>query len=575
MGNGSGIPARSNALKEDNTLFGLQEWTKISQVGQLPGKRSGHSVVSLGNRTYLFGGCGETTDCLGDYFSYDLSSHCWKKMGFEMYGPKPRASFEMILGPIDGTIIIGGGTAKDAAVHGDLFEYNLLTREWREIFFEEGYTASKEFLSLYGMTMRTYQTTIIGFGGSSGTAYSDITVVLDLPKLKCTKLVTTGSCPSPRYKHQALIVEDRMYVLGGGNYKPKAAPIEVYCLGLHTLRWSRIPTSGDVPISRAAHTVLHDTFSSTVFMWGGFNRQLDRLNDFTSLNLNTMTWSLISYGNGPGPSPRAFHAATIHEGTIYIFGGADGDERFDDLWAFRLRASPPSLMVLAARACGVTPSTTPHAGRSRAVSTNQRSRMSSVERGHRQSRGDVRSEGVFANISRRLSRVRSGSNNGRNRMDPEPLALEINPTLVTYRYERSPTHPVDGTLSARTETPGSRVRATNFSTPQHKRSSLNKYFFAREAIEETSTPSSPRNGEPKRHKLVWNSRNKSDVEEDKSFQQEMQADLAILPSELLTGLRGLAFGADAFSHGLPKESRPLQTPPEPAAETENSNVPYA
>jgi len=310
-------------------------------------------------------------------------------------------------------------------------------------------------------------------------------------------------------------------------------------------------------------------------MWGGFNRQLDRLNDFTSLNLNTMTWSLISYGNGPGPSPRAFHAATIHEGTIYIFGGADGDERFDDLWAFRLRASPPSLMVLAARACGVTPSTTPHAGRSRAVSTNQRSRMSSVERGHRQSRGDVRSEGVFANISRRLSRVRSGSNNGRNRMDPEPLALEINPTLVTYRYERSPTHPVDGTLSARTETPGSRVRATNFSTPQHKRSRLNKYFFAREAIEETSTPSSPRNGEPKRHKLVWNSRNKSDVEEDKSFQQEMQADLAILPSELLTGLRGLAFGADAFSHGLPKESRPLQTPPEPAAETENSNVPYA
>jgi len=56
-------------------------------------------------------------------------------------------------------------------------------------------------------------------------------------------------------------------------------------------------------------------------------------------NAETRVWSLLEPASpvAPIPSARAGHAAVLHEGNLYIFGGKDDEnEKLNDLWRFNL-----------------------------------------------------------------------------------------------------------------------------------------------------------------------------------------------------------------------------------------------
>eukprot|EP00640_Fibrocapsa_japonica_P005025 CAMPEP_0113939592 /NCGR_PEP_ID=MMETSP1339-20121228/5889_1 /TAXON_ID=94617 /ORGANISM="Fibrocapsa japonica" /LENGTH=211 /DNA_ID=CAMNT_0000943151 /DNA_START=243 /DNA_END=878 /DNA_ORIENTATION=+ /assembly_acc=CAM_ASM_000762 len=169
-------------------------------------------------------------------------------------------------------------------------------------------------------------------------------------EMKWSKIETVGVKPSARYKQQAVLVGDKMYVLGGGSYKPPADSVDVYCLDLRTFEWCTVDTKGQIPISRVAHSCDYDSRTNSIYMWGGFTSLLERLQDFNALDLSTMTWKCLDYSDCDKPSPRAFHGSCLYNDSIYIFGGADGDTRHSDLWEYQLSISPPSLMTLAAKA---------------------------------------------------------------------------------------------------------------------------------------------------------------------------------------------------------------------------------
>jgi len=503
MGNCSpDSPGTKLNLKVDTTATrkraddNFRRWINIPQIGQIPGKRSGHAVVALDNKAFLFGGCGDDSDCLDDYFCFDFNSHYWRNLRCRGQGPAARASFELTLGCTDGTIIIAGGTAKDG-LHGDIYEYNMFTREWKELIFEEGQDILKEFLASYGQTLRAFEGCMIGFGGSTGTSYTNATVRMNLRTLKCEKLQVTGATPSPRYKHQSIIVGEKMFILGGGNYRPRTEKIDVFCLGLYSCQWTQPPTEGTAPTARVAHAAIHDKVSNSVFVWGGFNENLERLNDFFCLDINSMRWSEISSDDGVVPPARAFHAAAIHDSTLFIFGGADGEKRFADVWAYRFRASPPSLMVLAARSPAITPLATPMAtpkvGRSRECSSAQ-SQMPH-------------------------SRSKAGS--------------------------MCVSHPLGAT--------GNIITADSIMEALGELSLAENGYVKKSSRERKRSPSHSRRISPF---------GKNDIEnticeemKDSSINFIIPGE-GILPSEVLTGIQGLAFGADSFCHGLPKESRP-------------------
>ena len=53
------------------------------------------------------------------------------------------------------------------------------------------------------------------FGGWSGEDYLNDTWSFDTSTRKWTELQCTGSIPSPRFSHAAVLVDDVMYVFGG------------------------------------------------------------------------------------------------------------------------------------------------------------------------------------------------------------------------------------------------------------------------------------------------------------------------------------------------------------------------
>lgn len=64
-----------------------------------------------------------------------------------------------------------------------------------------------------------------------------------------------------------------------------------------------------------------------------------------SYNISVNKWEILfphttikkKSNSGAFPSPRGGHAAIINDGLLYIFGGTEGDKRFNDMWTFNLK----------------------------------------------------------------------------------------------------------------------------------------------------------------------------------------------------------------------------------------------
>ncbi|CAM9977266.1 unnamed protein product, partial [Heterosigma akashiwo] len=336
-------------------------WEKLHCSGDMPGERSGHQVVTVGNKAYLLGGCGGSGangKCKSDFYCFNYESRTWTKLRTpgQHISPNARASFEMIEGVQPNTLLLAGGTGDDGLA-SDIWEYHTLSRTWRRLLAPGD--PGHEHVSFYGQTMNCYNGGVIFFGGSSGHEYTNNLCFLNLKTLKISNVDTTGEIPTARYKHQSIVIGDHLWVFGGGAYRPKTERVDVHTCNLKTHVWKKVDCLGDFPEARVAHTCQYDEVSGLVYMFGGFTKALERLGDFYSFDVRTHHWSRVEHPpllhrgvskqhHQNAPVSRAFHACCLHYGSLYVFGGADGETRFADVWKFAIQVSPPKLVVLAA-----------------------------------------------------------------------------------------------------------------------------------------------------------------------------------------------------------------------------------
>ncbi|CAM9434454.1 unnamed protein product [Chrysoparadoxa australica] len=337
--------------KKRDHLPGHKQWTKLDTSGISPSPRSGHDVVVINNKVYLFGGCGgdqEQISCLNDLFSFDMDLHHWERVKIQGPEPSARASFGMCKGTCPGTLLVAGGTGVEMdSLRADVLEYDIRSRTWNKVLTDSEETPCK----FYGQSVCTHGENLLLFGGSTGLHYTNDLFEYNVRGNKWKKLNTTGRKPSPRYKHQAVVVGDTMYVIGGGCFKPEQSAIDLYCLDLKTLEWEETVMIGDIPKARVAHSCSYDPEGHTIYLWGGFTGELSRLSDFFAFDIATGSWSEVTTADdNDEPPARAFHSAIFHEGALYLFSGANGDVRYNDVWKYQVRSSPPSLAVLCARA---------------------------------------------------------------------------------------------------------------------------------------------------------------------------------------------------------------------------------
>ncbi|KAF9431542.1 Negative regulator of mitotic exit, partial [Entomortierella beljakovae] len=182
-------------------------------------------------------------------------------------------------------------------------------------------------------------TDIFIYGGSQrGIAKSDL-FVIDSISLQCQAVDAAGADPPvPKSGHTAVCVGQ--YILYFGGWNPMTGQCDDSLHVLHTVRkeWNRPSIHGALPTPRHSHTACN--IGTIMYIFGG---QYDNyyLDDITAFDMKSIThspkWDKLE-PQTESPPARSGHCAGTFEGRIYIFGGADADYFYNDIWCFDPRA---------------------------------------------------------------------------------------------------------------------------------------------------------------------------------------------------------------------------------------------
>ncbi|KAL8917370.1 MAG: hypothetical protein Q9208_007988 [Pyrenodesmia sp. 3 TL-2023] len=163
--------------------------------------------------------------------------------------------------------------------------------------------------------------------------------------LPCYPVNTTFEGPGPRVGHRSLLVGNAFIVFGGDTKVDDRDKLDdtLYLLNTSTRHWSRSFPPGPRPAGRYGHTL--NILGSKIYVYGG---QVEGyfFNDLWAFDLNALQnahskWEMLiqnSLDGGPPegsiPPARTNHTIVTWNEKLYLFGGTNGTQWFNDVWAY-------------------------------------------------------------------------------------------------------------------------------------------------------------------------------------------------------------------------------------------------
>ena len=128
-----------------------------------------------------------------------------------------------------------------------------------------------------------------------------------------------------RLGHIATVYEHSMYVFGG--WDGVSCLDDLYQYSFPTNIWYEVRrTSGERPCPRYRHDAL--VYEKKMFIFGGVDQNKKRFNDLFSFNFESREWMQI-ITHGCLPTPRTFHKFINSFNLLFIVGGYDGERKGD------------------------------------------------------------------------------------------------------------------------------------------------------------------------------------------------------------------------------------------------------
>ncbi|KAG0278756.1 hypothetical protein BGZ95_003251 [Linnemannia exigua] len=153
-----------------------------------------------------------------------------------------------------------------------------------------------------------------------------------IPAMHWTRAKVHGQIPPKDLRAQTVnLVGESVYVFGGCD--PKNCFNTLYIFDADTMHWSQPKTYGSIPPPCRAHSsTLVDNKRLYVF-GGGDGPQY--FNELYMLDTDTLTWT-NPQTTGKRPRRRRAHTTCVYNNCIYVFGGGDGVQALNDTFQLNL-----------------------------------------------------------------------------------------------------------------------------------------------------------------------------------------------------------------------------------------------
>ncbi|KAK3372026.1 hypothetical protein B0H63DRAFT_453400 [Podospora didyma] len=180
---------------------------------------------------------------------------------------------------------------------------------------------------------------------NSSTVKGDLWLIEAAGTMACYPLATTAEGPGPRVGHASLLVGNAFIVYGGDTKIDEADVLDetLYLLNTSTRQWSRALPAGPRPAGRYGHSL--NILGSKIYIFGG---QVEGyfMNDLAAFDLNQLSmpnnrWEMLIQSSDSGgtqlgkiPPARTNHSIVTFNDKMYLFGGTNGFQWFNDVWCY-------------------------------------------------------------------------------------------------------------------------------------------------------------------------------------------------------------------------------------------------
>ncbi|KAI5867587.1 hypothetical protein GGS23DRAFT_184620 [Durotheca rogersii] len=180
---------------------------------------------------------------------------------------------------------------------------------------------------------------------NSSTVKGDLWMIEAGGSMACYPLTTTSEGPGPRVGHSSLLVGNAFIVYGGDTKIDETDVLDetLYLLNTSTRQWSRALPTGPRPSGRYGHSL--NIVGSKIYIFGG---QVEGyfMNDLAAFDLNQLQmpnnrWEILSENSetntalqGKVPPARTNHSMITFNDKMYLFGGTNGFQWFNDVWCY-------------------------------------------------------------------------------------------------------------------------------------------------------------------------------------------------------------------------------------------------
>lgn len=342
-------------------------WQDIRASGTAAPARSGAQAVLWNSAVWFFGGYTKKDgDYFNDVFKYDIATTSWHGVHTLGEVPQKRTDHSVVLCR-DSMLVFGGF---DGQVRfNDLRELQLRDGRWSQVCAGRCSTPQSRF----GHTAVMYGHSMFIFGGWDGRDTLQELQEYNVSSNMWVQLPPRGSPPKARYRHTAIVCGDAMFTFGGVDKTQYRFP-DLHEYNFTHRSWSKVETT-DQPSARTFHkTIVHD---GKMYILGGFDGR--RLNDMHSIKLRTAqelsrvqdhrgpessssttvavsggaigdatdaagavmpedlwTWHQVIDQSGQIYTPRTGHAVVVWNHCFYLMGGTDENARQNDIYRYEV-----------------------------------------------------------------------------------------------------------------------------------------------------------------------------------------------------------------------------------------------